>query len=153
METQVRNDVDQIIINHAWFATLPGFVPVPVLDTLAIMAVNVDMVKQLANHYNVDFERERGKSIVVAIFNTILGRLPGYAIRSAIKNVPIIGWISGGATMSSFAFLTTYATGRVFEEHFKTGGTLENLNPQSIQQFYQEQFEKGREELKRLLKN
>lgn len=53
--------------------------------------------------------------------------------------------------MSTFAFLTTYATGRVFEEHFRNGGTLNNLNPQAIKQFYREQFEKGREVLRRLM--
>lgn len=135
---------NQIIRNHAWFATVPGFVPVFILDTIGITAVQLDMIRQLCQLYDRDYNAERGKSVAVALSSTLTGRLPGYMLRRSLKAIPGVGWILGGITLSALASASTFATGAVFREHFRKGGSLEDLDADSFKKFYKEEFEKAR---------
>ena len=139
---------NQIIRNHAWFATVPGFVPVFILDTIGITAVQLDMIRQLCALYDRDYNAEKGKSIAIALSSTLTGRLPGYVLRRGLKAIPGIGWILGGITLSALASASTYATGAVFREHFRKGGSLEDLDVDNFKKFYKEEFEKARKAAK-----
>ena len=139
-----KKDVDQIIQNHVWFSILPGFLPIPILDIAAITGIQLDMIKQLCTEYKVDYNAQKGKSITTALLSTVLGRMPAYAVRSALKTIPVIGWALGGVTMATFAGASTFATGTVFKEHFDQGGTLHDLNPESFRKFYEKQLEDGK---------
>lgn len=134
---------NQIIQNHAWFATVPGFIPVFFLDTISITAIQLDMIKKLSRLYGRDYNEEKGKSITIALSSTLTGRLPGYMLRSSLKAIPVFGWVLGGLTMSALAAASTYATGAVFREHFSKGGTLENLDAESFKKFYKKEFKKA----------
>jgi uncharacterized protein (DUF697 family) len=143
-KTTVEN-ADEIIYNHLWFSAIPGFIPVPLLDIVAISAVQLDLVKQLCHFYKEDYDEQRGKAIVMALTGSAMSRITGYSARAVLKTVPIIGWVLGGAAMSLFAASSTYAIGQVFKEHLDTGGTLHNLNPEAFRQFYMQQLEKGKD--------
>ena len=136
---------DDIIFNHLWFSAVPGFIPVPVLDIVAISAVQLDLVKQLCKFYKQDYDEQRGKAIVMALTGSAIARVSGYSARAVLKTIPIFGWVLGGAAMSLFAASSTYAIGQVFKEHLDAGGTLHNLNPESFRQFYTQQLDKGKE--------
>lgn len=145
MENKVEiKSAEQIIKNHAWLSTAPGFLPIPFLDMIAISAIQVDMVKQLCTFYGKEYNEEKGKTITLALMSTFVGRIPGYLFRSLFKSVPGIGWALGGLSLSAFAMASTYATGQVFKEHFDQNGTLHDLNPENFQKFYKEQFEKAK---------
>jgi len=142
---KLADEADQIIKNHVWFSTVPGWLPIPFIDLAAITAVQIDMIRQLCEIYEKDYSAQRGKAVTLALFNTIGGRLPAYAIRSGLKSVPVLGWWLGGVSLAAFAGASTYATGIVFKEHFDKGGTLKDINPESFKEFYKKQFNKGKE--------
>lgn len=150
METEGPKKVetaDDIIYNHLWFSAIPGFLPLPIIDIVAISAVQLDLVKQLCKFYYVDYDEQRGKAIVMALTGSALARISGYSARSILKTIPVVGWVLGGAAMSLFAASSTYAIGQVFKEHLDAGGTLHNLNPEAFQQFYTQQLEKAKGKL------
>lgn len=138
------DEADIIIRNHMWFATVPGFFPIFILDIFGITYVQLDMIKQLCKLYGKPYDEQKGKAITLSFTSSLFGRLPGYAIRSAVKAIPVFGWALGGAALSVFAASSTYAVGQVFKEHFDNGGTLTNLNPENFRQFYQKQIKKGK---------
>ncbi len=140
---------NQIIQNHAWFATVPGFIPVFLLDTISITAIQLDMIKKLCRLYGRDYSEEKGKSITIALSSTLTGRLPGYVFRRSLKAIPVVGWAIGGLTMSALAAASTYATGAVFREHFSKGGTLENLDAESFKKFYKKEMKKAQKMAKK----
>lgn len=145
MNTATSNQqADDIIRNHAWFSTVPGFTPVPLLDLLGITAVQLDMIRQLCRVYDKEYDEQKGKAIVLSLGGAMLSRIPGYAFRSAFKAVPLVGWALGGVSLSAFAAAGTYAVGAVFKEHFDQGGTLYNLNPENFRKFYREKVEEGK---------
>lgn len=150
MNTSLSDQAEQIIRNHVWFSTLPGFMPVAVLDVVAISAVQVDMIKQLCKLYDKPYDEQRGKAVTTSLFSTIVGRMPGYALRSGLKAIPVVGWLLGGVSLAVFAGASTYATGMVFKEHFEQGGALNDIDPNSFAEFYRKQFENGREMIRKM---
>lgn len=152
MSTATTNQqADDIIRNHAWFSTVPGFAPVPLLDLLGITAVQLDMIKQLCRIYEKEYDEQRGKAVVLSLGGAMLSRIPGYAFRSAFKAVPLVGWALGGVSLAAFAAAGTYAVGEVFKEHFDQGGALHDLNPESFRKFYREKWEEGKRMVEKLI--
>ncbi len=145
MSSTQTQQAEKIIKDHVWFSVVPGWLPVPFIDLIAISAVQIDMIKQLCELYGKEYDQQRGKAVTLALFNIIGSRLPGYAIRSAIKTIPVIGTFLGGAALAAAASASTYATGIVFKEHFDAGGSLKDINPDSFKEFYVKQFNKGKE--------
>ena len=149
----LKQEANQIIKNHAWFAAIPGFIPVFILDTISITAIQLDMIKKLCRLYGKDYSEEKGKSITIALSSTLTGRLPGYMLRRSLKALPGIGWVLGGLSMSALASASTYATGAVFREHFSEGGSLENLDSDSFKKFYKTEFENAKQKAKEVGKD
>jgi len=139
-----NKSAEQIINNHVWLSSAPGFLPVPILDMIAISAIQTDMVKQLCHLYGREYSEERGKTITLSLLSAFAGRVPAYLLRYYLKAIPGIGWALGGLSLSAFAMASTYATGAVFKEHFDQGGTLHDLNPENFKKFYREEFEKAK---------
>ena len=46
--------------------------------------------------------------------------------------------------MPALAGASTYAVGKVFVQHFESGGTFLNFDPEDVRDYYAEQFEKGK---------
>lgn len=119
-----------------------GLIPLPVVDFIAVSAVQLDMVRQLSKIYGVDYKESEGKAVITSLTGTGLAQL---SARAAVKLVPGIGSIVGGVTMSVLSGASTYAIGEVFKAHFETGGTFLDFDPNRLKKFYQEKFEKGKQ--------
>jgi len=60
-----------------------------------------------------------------------------------LKSTLVTNWV-GGATMVLISGPTTWALGKVFIQHFETGGTLLDLNPDEVREYFKAQFQQGR---------
>ncbi len=150
MNTKNREEkADSTIKMHVGIAMGAGFIPVPVADIFAVTAVQLDMIRQLARIYDIDFKETQGKAIVSSLTGSSLARV---GARVAIKLIPGIGSLVGGLAMSAFSGAATYAIGEVFKKHFETGGTFLDFDTERFKNYYNEKFEKGKavaEEIKK----
>lgn len=137
---------DKIINSHMLLSMGAGLVPLPILDVVAVTAVQVDMLKQLSSHYNIPFSEQSGKSWVSAIGGSLLARMGA----STIKAIPVVGSILGGVTMSVLSGASTYALGNVFNEHFKNGGDLTNIDLDKAKEFFKKKFDEGKKVAKEM---
>ncbi len=62
---------------------------------------------------------------------------------SLIKCIPFLGLAGGMLTMSITAAASTYAVGKVFIQHFASGGTFLSFDPEKVREYYQEMFKEG----------
>lgn len=136
-----NSKADKIIKTHMVVSMGAGLVPIPFIDMVAVTAVQLDMLRQLANHYNIDFKEQSGKSIISAISGSVLARMGA----SSVKAIPFIGSILGSVTMSALSGASTFAIGNVFKEHFKAGGDLTNINIEKAKSFFKEKMEEGKQ--------
>lgn len=140
-----EKEVDQIITDHVVFSMVAGAIPLPILDIAAITAVQLDMLKQLAKKYEINFDDEIGKSLVTSIFTASVGANIGRAGASAVKAIPGVGTILGIGSQIVLAGATTFAIGHVFNMHFKGANPLESFNFESMKHMFDEFLKKGQE--------
>jgi uncharacterized protein (DUF697 family) len=136
-----EESADSIIKNHMIWAMGAGLIPIPIADIMAVSAIQLDMIRQLARVYDVDFKHTEGKAYIATLTSSSIARLGA----RAVKFIPGVGSILGGVTMAALSGGSTYAIGEVFKKHFETGGTFLDFDPERLKKYYTEKFEKGKE--------
>ena len=61
------------------------------------------------------------------------------------KSIPVIGPWLGGTSVTLVAGASTYVIGRVFAQHFDSGGTFLTLDPVEAKRAYSEGLDKGKD--------
>ncbi len=136
-----ERNADTIIKTHVLWAMGAGLVPTPLLDVAAVTAIQLDMLKQLADLYGVDYSKSAGKGFVSALVGSTYARLGA----SLVKAIPGVGAIVGGLSMSALSGASTYAVGQVAIHHFEGEGDLLNLDLDWAKDAYNEAFKRGRQ--------
>ena len=153
MEKNQNVTIDQTIKRHVIYSMVAGAIPVPIVDIAAVTAIQVDLIKELARAYEVDFTEERGKAIATALIGTTVGNLIGRAGASAIKAIPGVGTLLGIGSMAAFAGASTYALGKVFEHHFREGGNLFDFDAEKMKDMFRDFFARGKKWSGKCVKN
>lgn len=145
----VEKDIDSItektLRNHIVGSMGVGLIPLPVVDLVALSGIQMNMLRKLANAYDIPFKKNVVKSIVGSLIGGGIPVAFSAALASAIKVIPIIGHTTSALTMPVLAGATTYATGKVFIKHFATGGTFLDFDPDKVRDYYYEMFKEGQE--------
>src|SRR5690606_10571569 len=88
-------------------------------------AVEIKMVRELAKLYDVPYEEERAKTIVLSLLGSYAATKGGYAVGgSLMKTLPVIGTTLALAAMTAYDAGVTEDIGGLFIQHFVAGGTL-----------------------------
>jgi uncharacterized protein (DUF697 family) len=148
-KTNRQESADSIIKNHMIWSMGAGFIPIPIADLFAVSAIQLDMIRQLAKLYEIDFKQTEGKALISALTGTGLARLGA----RAVKFIPGVGSVIGGITLAALSGASSYALGEVFKKHFETGGTFLDFDPSRLKKYYDEKFEKGKEVAKEIQKD
>jgi uncharacterized protein (DUF697 family) len=135
-----RQQAEKIINSHLLWSVGGGLLPLPLVDIAAVTAVQIDMLKQLANLYEVDFSLSSGKALVAGLAGSLTA---GFG-SSFIKGVPVVGWLIGGISMPALSGATTYAIGQVVLNHLEAGGDLLDFNTDNVKDAYNAALEKGK---------
>jgi uncharacterized protein (DUF697 family) len=122
------------------WSTGAGLIPVPLFDLAAISLVELKMVHSLANLYGVPFTRSAAKSIIGALIGGGGTYVLAAPIASVMKVIPVIGSLVGMITEPAIAAAATYALGKVFIQHFESGGTLLDFNIRTQRHQYEQHF-------------
>jgi uncharacterized protein (DUF697 family) len=135
----------KIVNRHMLLAMVSGFIPVPLLDSAAASGVQLKMLAGLSKYYGVPFFKNIGKSTIATLvgFTTATG-LRGSFITRYIKMLPGVGFL-GGISMSIYAGALTYAIGKLFIQHFESGGTLLTFKPYKVKKFFSKLYKEGQQ--------
>jgi uncharacterized protein (DUF697 family) len=124
------------IRKYMYWAMGAGLIPIPALDVAAVMAIQLNMIAELAHAHHQDFSRDAGRAFVASL---VCGSLPtalAGPFARLIKVIPLIGQTAGALAMPALAGASTYAVGKVFVEHFESGGTFRNFDPEAKRGHY-----------------
>lgn len=136
---ELKNQANAITNRRTLYAAGIGLIPFPLVDVAAILGVQVVMIRDIANVYDVDFKEKPVRSIIA----TLVGDLGAIGVMSGVKAIPVLGTFIGGFTTSLTGAAATFALGKVFTQHFDQGGTLLNFDPVKSRKYFQEAFEEG----------
>lgn len=127
----------EIVKTHALYAAGAGLIPVPAVDFAAIAALELKMLRDLGNLYGVEFSQDRVRPIVGALIGGYASTKLGYGVGgSALKSVPLLGQALGMVSMPAFGAGVTWAIGKVFIQHFASGGTFLDFDPEKVRAFF-----------------
>jgi uncharacterized protein (DUF697 family) len=134
-------EVARVISTAVNWSAAAAIVPVPLVDLLALGAVQVGMVRDLAKIYNVDAESDKLKGLISALLGTLApAAISGGLLGSAIKFVPMGGTVIGSAGFAAFSSAATYAIGKVFVKHFENGGKVKSFVSKAVETDLQKEF-------------
>lgn len=140
---------EQVIKQHVVWACGAGLVPVPIIDFVAVTAIQVDLIRQLCTLHGASYEEGSGKMWVGALTGGVLARIGA----SVIKAIPGIGSVIGGLSMSIASGASTWGVGQVVNKHLAAGGTLIDLNVEKAERAYGAEYERGKEVAKEASSN
>ncbi len=145
-----RYEAEQIVMKYVRAAMIVGLVPVPVVDMAALMAIQVRMLSRLSKLYGVEFSDELGKSTIgslVGAGTSLLASATSSRVLSRL--IPLTGWPVIAINTSFFGGASTYALGKVFIQHFDSGGTFLTFDPEKVRQYYAQQLAEGNVEVRK----
>ncbi len=149
VQEDVLRSADEIIGQHVTFGMIAGAIPVPIVDIASVTAIQLDMIHQLSKLYDIDYDDERGKSLVGALIASGIGVSIGRAGASMVKALPGVGTILGIGSQVIFSGASTYAIGNVFKQHFESGGNLFDLDTVKSADAFKSFFDLGKEYAKK----
>jgi len=131
--------------SYMWGGAVASIIPMPYVDMAAIAAVELKMVHSLSKIYGIPFRRDLGKSIIATLIGGVgsVGIARG-GLASLAKTVPVVGNVLSALVLPGMAAALTYAVGRVFIQHFESGGTFLDMDPQEVKTYFAQQFEEGK---------
>jgi uncharacterized protein (DUF697 family) len=139
--TDKKAAADKVIRGHVIWSLGAGLIPVPLFDLAAVTAIQLDMLKQLADLYEADFSKSRGKAFVSALTGSTFAKIGA----SLVKTIPGIGTVLGGLSMSALSGASTYAVGQVVVMHLEASGEFLDVDLDSAKSAYKEAFEQGKQ--------
>lgn len=146
MSTESAIQVDRharaasIISSSAAWSAAAGAVPLPLLDLVAVGAVQGKMVIDLASLYEQPASGEVARGMVSVLLGTLFpAGLTSALVGSGAKLFPV-GALFGMASMAALSAAATYAIGKVFVRHFEKGGSLASFSPEAIKEELQREF-------------
>src|SRR5262249_30838637 len=113
----------------SFWSGVAGLLPIPFVDLAAVAAVQIQMLRVISRIYDVPFSENRGKALIAGLFGTVIPVSTGVGMASVVKSIPIAGTAVGALVTPALAVAATYAIGRVFIQHFASGGTLLDFEP------------------------
>jgi uncharacterized protein (DUF697 family) len=129
---------------YTWWSGGAGLVPVPIVDLAAVSGVQLKMLAEISKIYEVPFKESRGKAAIGALVGFVLPHAAAYGLLgSLIKAIPIIGSLAGAPAMGLFCGAYAWALGNVFIQHFESGGTFLDFNPEKVKEHFRAQFDEG----------
>jgi len=138
-----RADADKIVRRYMIWSAGTALIPLPLVDMIAVTAIELALLKKLSDHYEIRFSTQRGKALIASLIG---GLHAGLFTGSLLKMVPVIGVGGAAIPIAALAGALTYAVGKVFIRHFEAGGTLLDFDPSKLEKYFEQKFKEGRQE-------
>jgi len=147
MTDQERDQVaSKLVERFSLWSGAAGLIPIPFVDMVAVGGVQLQMLRRLSEIYGVPFFENRGKSIIASLAGAVIPEsirtTTVMGVGSVVKSLPGVGTTIGAVTMPVVSAGATYVIGKVFMQHFASGGTLLDFNPPDYREFIKVQKEK-----------
>jgi uncharacterized protein (DUF697 family) len=139
---------NKIIKNHMLTAMGFGIIPLPGVDTLALITIQLNMLRNLAKFYKLPFPEHTVRSLLGSLVGSVSAVPIAVGLISASKFVPLLGSTLAALSMPVTAGAVTYAVGKVFNQHFASGGTFLTFDPKKVKDYYTEMLKEGKAKAK-----
>lgn len=135
---------NKIVRNYSLGSIVPSLIPVPMLDLAAVTGIQLKMLQSLAQTYGIEFKQEFGRAAITALIGGTVALSTARVVSSAVKAIPGVGSLVGAFTMPAINGGTTYAIGKVFTQHFESGGTFLTFDAAKVRAYFERELKEGK---------
>lgn len=140
---KLLKESSRIVEKYSAFASGSVLLPIPGIDIVYITGIQLKMLSELSKLYKIEFKRDRGKAIVTSLISGIFAnRFMFSAAPFMVRYIPVVGFLMAPLSIVLFSSAVTYSVGKVFIQHFESGGTFLNFKPDEVRTFFRKEFEK-----------
>jgi uncharacterized protein (DUF697 family) len=101
------------------------------------------MLADISKLYGVPYKENVGKAAIAALAGFVIPHAAAFgALSKAIPGLSVLA----APLSAAFAGAYSWAMGNLFIQHFESGGTLLNFNPEEFRGYFKSQFEMGQKE-------
>lgn len=143
------NEALHTIKNHTMTAMGIGILPAPGLDLIALTGVQLNLLRKLGALYGLSLSDETGKKLLGALLSGYLPMVVAAPVASILKFIPGVGIAAGVLAQSTVAGATTYAIGKLFLQHFESGGSFLNFKAAEMGDKLRQQVQEGKDFIKK----
>lgn len=124
----LSQQADWIIKKYSISSSLAGLIPIAMLDIIGLMYVQRIMIFRLSSLYGVPFKKHLFVAWITTLTSSVASKVAAPVAGSALKLIPVVGNVIGGAGMATLGSASTYALGKMFQQHFEKGGTMDDFD-------------------------
>ncbi|KHD09194.1 hypothetical protein PN36_00355 [Candidatus Thiomargarita nelsonii] len=143
LTSPLNKEANTIIKSYVVSSMAIAFIPVPLVDFIAISSLRLKMLRALAKLHNIEFSRSLGKSLITTLLGGVMPLYIFKPVASIIKIIPGIGQATAIISMPILEGAATYAIGKVFTQHFESGGTLRDFDSKTAKKSFTSEFKEG----------
>ena len=135
----------KIVYRFMWISAGAALIPIPVMDVTVLAGVHVALIKEISEHYGVEFSQNAARNILIAILASLIPGSAGSIMgRKVLRMLPLATYFLGVLSMSAFSAAVSYGLGRVFIRHFESGGTLFDFDVEHLHRLFKEHYQNGK---------
>jgi uncharacterized protein (DUF697 family) len=135
-----------VIQRNTYWALGAGVLPLPLFDLAAITGVQLKMLRELSEVYDVAFNqgivRKAVASLLVGMGGLGIGGVVGMSL---FKFVPVVGASLGAVSVPVVSAMLTRAVGRTYVLHLESGGTLLDFDAKKMRKHFHDEYVRSRE--------
>ncbi|MBD3267159.1 DUF697 domain-containing protein [bacterium] len=148
------DEAHSIVRKNMYWAMGIGVIPIPIVDIFGVAGFQIKAIKELSDLYEIRFNRHLVKNILASLLGGLSTPfLAGGLFWSVTKIIPGLGSAAGVISTPIMAGAVTYALGKVFIQHFESGGTFLNFDPEAVRDYFNTQIKEGVEVAKEAKKD
>lgn len=140
-----REKLEKIINNSVYASMGIGVLLLPVFSLVSVTAIQLNMVRNIAKLYGVEFKQDFAKKVITAVIGAGVPVLGTGPVEYAVLHIPVFGTAFAFATMPALNGMSTLAVGRMFVNHFESGGNLVSASIDTMKEDFKKAFQNSRE--------
>ena len=147
----IDEEIDEMILKATAKASALAAIPVPLIDMVGVTWIQIDLVNDLAKKFGVK-ETSQSKLLLSSILTTITGKMLSEWIIKKKKKTWLTNIVSESLVRATIAGFITTISGEVYAQHFKYGGSIENITLTHYLDYFITQLDSDRLSLTNVLK-
>jgi len=136
-------EITKIIATASAKASAIAVLPIPIIDIAGVTFVQVQMVDEIASRYGVN-SIDKTKVIIGSIASNLLGKLVVAALDELAASTKVDKMLGESLIKATISGFVTTITGEVYADHFKNGGTFDDLSLSSALDYFRRQLNSDR---------
>ena len=112
---------DAIVKRYALFGTATGLIPTFGLDVAALTAIQVKMIKDLADVYEYDINDQMIRTTITTGVTALGSRILTGLATSLTKSFSPLKFLVGGATQAALSGFMTAEIGKIYQARLSSG--------------------------------